>query len=330
MLRAFLNQPVWVRVLRGIALALVMAAITVYVPTPYMLNAPGRAVPVSSILDIEDQRARPVDGQYLMTTVLSEKATLLMCIYSLIDPAASLSEDTMQNDGHRAQAPSGGGQMELAQFISTRVALEHLGYETKGTCMGLRVLALAPDSPNREALQPGDLLVALQGRDKIDLVAFRSLVEKTAPGEKLKARIKRGEETLEIEMGVVKVEGKGRVGAILRPEYTSVELPVKVNFHSGNTSGASGGLVFALEIYDRLDRKTNLARGRIIAATGTLDPAGQVGPIEGLKFKLVGAERAGADTFLVPRENFPEIQNVPTNMKIIPVTSFDEAVRALR
>lgn len=330
MLRAFLNQPVWVRVLRGIALALVLAAITVYVPTPYILNAPGRAVPVSSILDIDDQRAQPVDGQYLMTTVLSEKATLLLCVYSLLDPAASLSDSTMQNDGHRAQAPSGGGQMELAQFISTRVALEHLGFITKGTCKGLRVLALAPDSPNRETLQPGDLLLSLQGEDRIDLVAFRNLVEKSEPGQKLKAQIQRGEERLEVQLEVVKVEGKGRVGAILRPEYTSVELPIKVNFHSGNTSGASGGLVFALEIYDRLDRKTNLARGRTIAATGTLDPAGQVGPIEGLKFKLVGAERAGADIFLVPRENFPEIQNVATSMKVIPVESFDEAVRALQ
>ncbi len=329
MLRKFLDQPVWVKILRGLALALVIAGITVYTPTPYILNAPGRAVPVSSIINIEDSRSGPVDGQYLMTTVLSEKATLLLCIYAMLDPAASLSSDQVENESHRAQSPPEGGQMELAQYISTRVALEELGFHLEGEFVGLRVLGLTPDSPNKNSLRPGDLLLSLNGQDRIALTSFRTMVEGTADEQVLKATVKREDKNLPIQLKTATLEGKRRIGAVLRPEYTSVELPVKVEFHSGNTSGASGGLVFALEIYDRLNREKDLARGRVIAATGTLDPAGQVGAIEGLRFKLVGAERAGADTFLVPRENWPEIQNIATSMTVVPVSTFEEALHAL-
>lgn len=329
MLRKFLDQPVWIRVLRGLALALVVAGVTVYTPTPYILNAPGRAVPVSSIITIEDARSEPVDGQYLMTTVLSEKATLLLCLYAMLDPAASLSSDQVEGESHRAQSPPRSGQMELAQYISTRVALEELGFHLEGKFVGLRILGVAPDSPNKDSLRPGDLLVSLDGQDYVPLTTFRTMVESTTGDQILKATVKRQGQSLPIQLQVATFEGKRRIGVVLRPEYTSVELPVKVEFHSGNTSGASGGLVFALEVYDRLNRKKNLARGRIIAATGTLDPAGQVGPIEGLRFKLVGAERAGADTFLVPRENWPEIQNIATSMTVVPVSTFEEALHAL-
>lgn len=311
-------------------MAFCLALAAVYIPTPYVLNAPGRAVAVSSIISIEDPRSSPVDGQFLMTTVLSERASVLLCIYAMLDPAADLNSVVLSGDHHQAQGPPGVNQMELAQYISTRVALESLGFQLEGDFKGLRILNLLPNSPNQETLAPGDLLLALNGQKRPNLSTFRAQIEKAAGKQSLPAIVSRSGKEVELNLKVAHLDGKARIGVLLRPEYTSVELPVKVDFHSGNTSGASGGLVFALEIYDRLDRKTNLARGRVIAATGTLEPSGQVGPIEGLKFKLVGAERAGAQIFLVPRENWPEIENQPTSMTVIPVSSFEEALRALR
>ena len=264
-----------------------------------------------------------------MTTVLSEKATVLLCIYALFDPAATLSREHVDGEIHRAQSPGGNDQMQLAQYLSTRVALEKLGYKVQGTLLGLRILGIAPDSPNQESLHYGDLLVELDGKEKVDLSELRSLVEKSKDGASLQAKVVRENRTVPVTLTTFDLQGHRRIGAIFRPEYSSAKLPVEIEFQSGNTSGASGGLVFALEIYDRLNLERNLARGRIIAATGTLDPNGQVGPIEGISYKVVGAERAGASIFLVPRENWPEIENVETTMKIIPVSTFEEALSAL-
>jgi PDZ domain-containing secreted protein len=105
--------------------------------------------------------------------------------------------------------------------------------------------------------------------------------------------------------------------------------PIEVSFQSGNTSGGSGGLVFALEIYNRLTKK-DLTRGRIIAATGTLDARGGIGPIEGINYKLKGAQRAGASVILVPAGNLHEIDRATVNLEVIPVESFNDALNALQ
>ena len=44
----------------------------------------------------------------------------------------------------------------------------------------------------------------------------------------------------------------------------------------------------------------------------------------------IAAERAGSSIFLVPRENWNEVKNEPTSMKVIPVATFQEALDALR
>jgi PDZ domain-containing protein len=54
-----------------------------------------------------------------------------------------------------------------------------------------------------------------------------------------------------------------------------------------------------LAIIDKL-YDGDLTGGAAVAATGTIDPEGDVGPIGGVKQKTVAVERAGARAFLVP------------------------------
>lgn len=66
--------------------------------------------------------------------------------------------------------------------------------------------------------------------------------------------------------------------------------------------GPSAGLMFALAIVNRF---SDLTHGYRIAGTGTIDASGQVGPIGGARFKVVGAQRAGMQYFLVPAVWYP-------------------------
>ena len=52
--------------------------------------------------------------------------------------------------------------------------------------------------------------------------------------------------------------------------------------------GPSAGLAFTLEVYDALSGH-HLANGRKIAVTGTMDLAANVGPIGGVRQKVLGA-----------------------------------------
>ena len=67
-----------------------------------------------------------------------------------------------------------------------------------------------------------------------------------------------------------------------------------------------------------------------MAASGEICADGTVVAVGGLKQKTIGARRAGIDVFLVPAgENTAEARRYAGDMRIIPVNSFRQALRAL-
>ena len=80
------------------------------------------------------------------------------------------------------------------------------------------------------------------------------------------------------------------------------ELDIK--FKSGE-GGSSGGLVLSLGIYSEIT-KTDLLKGRNVAGTGTIDIDGNVGEIDGIKYKKAGAVKNKMDIVLVSPDNYEE------------------------
>jgi len=75
----------------------------------------------------------------------------------------------------------------------------------------------------------------------------------------------------------------------------------------------------------------DLAGGRTIAGTGTIDLQGKVGPIGGIRDKVVAAERAGASIFLAPADDMADLAGVDTGaMRVISVATFADALQAIR
>ena len=96
----------------------------------------------------------------------------------------------------------------------------------------------------------------------------------------------------------------------------------------GSVGVPSAGLGIALEIYRELGN--DVAHGYKIAVTGTIALDGSVGEIGGVKQKTIGARRAHVDVFLVPAgDNAKEARRYAGGMRIIPVTTFQQALRAL-
>jgi PDZ domain-containing protein len=86
--------------------------------------------------------------------------------------------------------------------------------------------------------------------------------------------------------------------------------------------------MFALQIY-RTIKSVDLSSGRDVAGTGVLNAEGKVLPIEGAREKVRAAIKAHAAIFLVPRVNYADIRSTQ-GITIIPVASFQEALRSLR
>ena len=97
-------------------------------------------------------------------------------------------------------------------------------------------------------------------------------------------------------------------------------------------AGSSGGLMLSLEIYDKLTSK-DLSHGKKVMGTGTIDEDGNVGAIGGVKYKMLGAQKDGADIFFVPKENYDEAKKVykknNLSFELVMVETFDEAINYL-
>ena len=153
---------------------------------------------------------------------------------------------------------------------------------------------------------------------------------KVQVGSTVHFTIRRGRASLVESMKTVKSDTpptRAVVGVLLEPAI-DIHLPFPVRIDVGNVGGPSAGLAFALEVMEELGH--NVVHGHKIAATGELEPDGTVLPIGGIKQKTIGAREAGVDAFLVPAgDNAVQARKYAHGLRIIPVESFPQALRAL-
>ena len=106
----------------------------------------------------------------------------------------------------------------------------------------------------------------------------------------------------------------------------SGRLPFTVEFRHRDVVGPSGGLIYALAIEDLLSGD-DPARGRVIAATGEVNAAGDVAPVGFVKEKAMGARDAGAQLLLTPTSEAYEA--VGAGLPVTGVSSVKEALSRL-
>ena len=111
----------------------------------------------------------------------------------------------------------------------------------------------------------------------------------------------------------------------------SLEDELDINFKSGE-GGSSGGLILSLGIYSKISG-VDILKGRKIAGTGTIDIDGNVGEIDGIKYKIAGAAKKKMDIVLVSPYNYDEAKKVIKEhnykIKLVKVSTFKEAVEYL-
>ena len=104
---------------------------------------------------------------------------------------------------------------------------------------------------------------------------------------------------------------------------------VHVHVPEGATpkDGPSAGVAMATSIISAI---TGIAIHRDVAMTGEITLRGRVLPIGGLKEKLLAAKRGGIKNVIIPKENEPDLQEIPKqitkSLNIIPVEWIDEVI----
>jgi Lon-like protease len=297
------------------------------------LISPDAAKPLEPRVQVQGERDDGRGG-FSSVDVLVRRASWLERLVSPLRPegATLVPEDAIRAPGsddaeRRRQSLL---QMERSEKVAAAVALKQLGYDVGAAPNGVIVDAVAPDAPAAGALQPTDVIVRADGRPVRTPSDLRRLVGGHRPGEtvRLGLREKDGVRTVAVRTIANPGDAKRAIIGIAVGQSADLKLPLKVDIDLGDVGGPSAGLAFALDVMEELGRDVD--RGYKVAATGELELDGRVVPIGGAAQKAIGARRAGVDVFLVPAgDNAREARKTAGNVRIIPVETFQQALRAL-
>ena len=322
------------RVAVGLVFALLLTFVILErVSSGDYLLVPDVAHPVAPLVHVAGAKPATGAGELFFVDVQEQQASEFDKIFrSWLHPHSSLVPAKLlippgSND-HEVQKAAL-REMATSQQTAAAVALRKLGYRVVIRPNGILVSQIFLDSDAAGKLQPTDVIVAVNGQPTLRRAALTALMANVKPGQTVTLRILRGKTTLTERIRTVDHGGQALIGIAADQSFSKITLPRKVAIASGNIGGPSAGLAFTLEVMRQLGR--DVTHGYKVAATGTMDLAGRVGPIGGVEQKTWGVRDAGAQVFLVPAGENARIakKNAGPNLKIIPVTSLTQALDAL-
>jgi PDZ domain-containing protein len=319
--------------LLALGVVLFAVALTLYVvPSNQYIFLPDKAHPVAPLVTVPGGHD-PAQGGIYFVDVIVRKATILEKLFGGLHKGADLYPASAVNPpgvGDQQRRRIDLTDMQHSQQVAAAVALRAAGKHVVLRSTGALVDQVAAGVPADGKLEPDDVIVAVDGkrvRSRGDLTAVMATRK---IGQTVAMTIHRGKQTLVERMRTVTSGGKPQhaIVGIIVENALDIHLPFPVRIDAGGVGGPSAGLAFALEVLQQLGH--NVVHGHKIAATGEIFPDGSVGPIGGIKQKTIGAREAGVDAFLVPAgENARDARKEAGGLRIIPVESFPQALRAL-
>jgi PDZ domain-containing protein len=301
------------------------------VPSDDYLFLPDNARPVAPLVTVQGGKDPTGAAGIYYDAVIVRRAKLFEQLFPWIHDGATLVPGSAVNppgvsDSQRRQEDL--REMSRSQDIAAAVALEYLGYDI---FTGARVDRTLSGSPAAKAgIKPRDVIVGVDGSRVRTTGDLRRLISKHRPGERVRLTIRNGKDLRQVGVPTAAdpSDSNRPVIGVLVLQASKAKLPLAVNIDAGSIGGPSAGLAFALDVLEELGHKVD--RGYKVAATGELLPDGTVEAIGGVKQKTIGVRRAGVDVFLVPSgDNAEEARKYAGSVRIIPVESFRQALRAL-
>lgn len=196
--------------------------------------------------------------------------------------------------------------------------------------IGYVVIGIKPDSKFNQILQEGDIITAINGESVIN----KSLdeISKTKP---FKDKTVTFEFYRDNKLFKKSIKVTDETGSLMLSEYVNYETgDIKLDdddtLNQININGSSVGLTYATYYYLKLNNYELKDR---VAMTGTIDISGNVGPIEGIREKIIGAHKAHAKYVFIPEGNYAEAMATKKEfgykLDIYPVKSLADTVNYL-
>ena len=319
----------------------VLVMVVALAPVPFVSWSPGRTVNLAApaengaaAISIDGLPTHPLRGELRMTTVAVTSVDSRLGLLQALASHQLSGRDVLPR---RNVYPPGKSvtqvkaeeirMMDDSQAHAVIAALRAAGQPVSELP---RIDAVSLSGPALNRLKPGDLVTAVDGAAVHSPKDVAEAIRRHKVGAAVVFTILRnGRQETQTLTTVASQQNA------LQP-VVGIELGIGYQYtprvsYGINPSivGPSAGLVFALAIYD-LITPDDLLAGRKVAGTGSITPEGGVRPIGGLQEKIRGAEKAGAQVFLVPADNCADLVGVRTKMDLVKVSTLRDAITGLQ
>jgi PDZ domain-containing protein len=326
----------------------------------YRLNeyaiTPGLAQPVGPLITVSGHPHAAARRTILLTDVYLTQLTFWQWVKAEIDPVheelVSGSDLAGPNVPTAELVNQGYLQMYQSQLDAKAAAMRALRLPVHAAPGGVAVYAIATHSSVGATLSVADQIVGAQGKPVTTLCSLVTDLRGSVPGQPLSLRVERANTTSgSLRYGaptsvtvptprdrpVVRAVGcspkdQGLVITSLGTAFvpaTTWRFPFTVSINTADIGGPSAGLAMTLGILDALSRVPITGTLRV-AATGTIDPRGQVGDVGGVAEKTIAVEQAGATIFLVPPEELGVARRAASSgLTVVAVRSLAQAIAAI-
>lgn len=309
----------------------VMASL-IFIKFDYEIYSPGGLKNLSERIEVEDYYDS--EGTFNLTYVTARPGNIPNILLSFLIPSwdlVSLDESRIENEDYEDILARGRIDLNNVSENAIKVAFENANLNYKLSKNDVTVYYIFENAKTN--LKVGDIIKEIDNKEINSTEDITNIINTKKENEKIELKIIRNGKLLTKEAKLYKDEDRLLMGIYLTSVIEVIpEIDVEFKFNS-NEMGASSGLMSALEIYNKIT-EVDITKGRTIAGTGTINMDGTVGEIGGVKYKLKGAVKKGAEIFIVPSENYDEALDIKKemkyNIKLLKAENFKQVLEELK
>ena len=297
----------------------------VNIELPYYIEAPGGTINLTKRIDDNYDKE---NGSLNMLYVTEYKGNIVTVLLSKIIKSWDLYEISEQQiSDEDAKDIYIRNKVMLENSIQNATFVAYNYADKKIEIKDTQNIVIATTKEN--GIEIGDIINSIDEIPIENSSTIKNYIDNLSKGDTVTLNIIRDgkEKQVNITLDEDKV-----IGVMIITNYVyETEDEIDIDFKNGE-GGSSGGLILSLGIYSKITG-IDLLKGRNIAGTGTIDIDGNVGEIDGIKYKIAGAVKNNMDVILVSPYNYEEAKKVidENNYKIelVCVKTFEEAIEYL-
>lgn len=335
------------KLFRRLLLIMFVLVLVSFYRLPYFVQKPGVARELQPMIEVEGGNTGEA-GTFMLTTVQIGKANLYtyaLAHFNKYEEILTTKDLRLEGESEEEYNVRQLYYMENSKHHAVQVAYEKANKEVRFDYKGVYVLKLVDGMPASKVLKAGDRIIKVDGHQFSASQEFIDYVGKKQADDIVRITFLRNNKEMTKEIAVAAFDDTSdKVGiGVQLVDDREMHTDPAIHVDTEGIGGPSAGLMFSLEIYNQLTEE-DITHGYFIAGTGTISPNGEVGRIGGIDQKVVAAHRAGADLFFAPDDEIPDewkdhpdvltnyeeakktAKDIGTNMKIVPVKTFDDAL----